>query len=79
MENKKKKFDILLKQVKITVNDTLDRDEKLKIICQLLKDNIDYYDWVGFYIADINKRELILGPFVGEPTEHNWQRNSLRW
>jgi L-methionine (R)-S-oxide reductase len=70
MENKKQKFDLLLKQVKEIVNSKSDRDKKLKAICQLLKDNIDYYDWVGFYIADIPRRELILGPFVGAPTEH---------
>ena len=70
MEDKKKKFDILLKQVKMAVDGESDRDEKLKTICQLLKDNIDYYDWVGFYIADIPKRELILGPFAGAQTEH---------
>jgi len=70
MENKKKKFNLLLKQVKMIVNGKSGRDEKLKVICQLLKDNIDYYDWVGFYIADISKRILFLGPYVGEPTEH---------
>lgn len=70
MENKKQTFDLLLKQVKEIVNSETARDEKLKAICQLLKENVDYYDWVGFYIADINKRELFLGPFVGAPTEH---------
>jgi GAF domain-containing protein len=70
MENKKQKFDLLLKQVKEIVNSKSDRDEKLRAICQLLKENVDYYDWVGFYIADIPKRQLFLGPYVGEPTEH---------
>lgn len=70
MQNKKQKFDLLLKQIKEIVNSKSDRAEKLKAICQLLKDKINYYDWVGFYIADIPKRELFLGPYVGEPTEH---------
>jgi len=70
MENKKQKFDLLLKQVKEVVNSKSNRFEKLQAICQLLKDNIDHYDWVGFYIADISKRELLLGPYVGELTEH---------
>jgi GAF domain-containing protein len=48
-----------------------EREEKLYSVCQLLKENIDYYDWVGFYIVDPEKdRELILGPFVGAPTDH---------
>jgi L-methionine (R)-S-oxide reductase len=46
------------------------RDEKLKTLCQLLKDNVDYYDWVGFYFRNGDKEELILGPYVGAPTDH---------
>ncbi len=46
------------------------RDEKLLAICKLLRDSIAHYDWVGFYFADVAKKELTLGPFVGEPTEH---------
>jgi GAF domain-containing protein len=46
------------------------RDEKLIQICHLLKDNIDYYDWVGFYFRNGDKEELILGPYVGESTDH---------
>jgi len=39
-------------------------------ICILLKENINHYDWVGFYIADESKKELMLGPYAGVPTEH---------
>ncbi len=46
------------------------RDEKLVQICHLLKDNIDYYDWVGFYFRNGDKEELVLGPYVGESTDH---------
>lgn len=46
------------------------RSEKLVQICHLLKDNIDYYDWVGFYFRNGTKEELILGPYVGEATDH---------
>jgi L-methionine (R)-S-oxide reductase len=47
------------------------RDDKLLKICHLLKDNIHYYHWVGFYITDPETaRELVLGPYVGAPTEH---------
>lgn len=45
--------------------------EKLATVCNLLKNNIPDYDWVGFYFVDpVNPGELILGPFAGEPTEH---------
>jgi GAF domain-containing protein len=53
----------------LTKTETL-RDEKLVQICLLLKDSIDYYDWVGFYFRNGDKEELILGPYVGEPTDH---------
>lgn len=46
------------------------RDAKLIQICHLLKDSIDYYDWVGFYFRNGDKEELILGPYVGAPTDH---------
>lgn len=60
----------IINKVQGIVNSKLSRDEKLAATCNLLKDNVTHYDWVGFYIADQSKRELILGPFVGEPTEH---------
>lgn len=53
------------------MNDEIDENRKLEEICRLLKDNVTYYDWVGFYFVDKEKeKELILGPFEGEPTEH---------
>ena len=39
-------------------------------ICEILKNEVYYYDWVGFYIPDKSKNELVLGPFVGKPTPH---------
>ena len=46
------------------------REDKLLQLCHLLKDNIDYYDWVGFYFRNGEKEELLLGPYAGEPTDH---------
>src|SRR5690606_10400880 len=45
-------------------------EEKLVQICHVLNDNVDYYDWVGFYFVNGDKPELLLGPYVGESTEH---------
>jgi len=40
-------------------------------VCRSLKEKVDHYDWVGFYLVDPQKeRELVLGPYAGEPTEH---------
>jgi GAF domain-containing protein len=46
------------------------RDKKLKQICELIEQNISYYNWVGFYFRNGNKEELLLGPYVGAPTDH---------
>jgi L-methionine (R)-S-oxide reductase len=47
------------------------RDAKLDAICALLEANVSHYDWVGFYLVDPEaERELILGSYVGAPTEH---------
>ena len=46
------------------------RDEKLLEICQLLNQNVAHYNWVGFYFRNGQKEELLLGPYVGAPTDH---------
>ena len=45
-------------------------DNLLFRICELLKEEVYHYDWVGFYILDQEKNELVLGPFIGKPTPH---------
>ena len=44
--------------------------EKQQVICDFLKREIPYYDWVGFYFKNGEKKELKLAEFSGEPTEH---------
>jgi L-methionine (R)-S-oxide reductase len=58
------------KITKITSDSVISREEKLFKICQLLQESIDYYNWVGFYFANLEARTLHLGPCVGAPTEH---------
>ena len=63
-------FENLKPQVISIVNSEVTRDEKLKSICQLLQDNISYYNWVGFYFANHEAKTLHLGPYVGAATDH---------
>lgn len=64
-------FEQLKPQVEsIILNTTLNTDDRLLKICELLEKNIAYYNWVGFYFKNGNKEELKLGPYVGEPTDH---------
>lgn len=45
-------------------------DSKLEQLCHLLKDNVPYYNWVGFYFKNGDKDELKLRTFAGTPTDH---------
>ncbi|WP_445381261.1 GAF domain-containing protein [Robiginitalea sp. IMCC43444] len=48
----------------------LPSNERLQGICELLRENISYYNWVGFYFRNGDKEELKLGPYAGAPTDH---------
>lgn len=64
-------FEQLKPQVETIISNTEKTvDERLLNICKLLENNISYYNWVGFYFRNGNKEELILGPYVGAPTDH---------
>ena len=39
-------------------------------ICRLLNEEIDFYDWVGFYFLNEDEKKLVLLTFAGKPTEH---------
>lgn len=44
--------------------------DRLQEVCNLLKNEIPAYDWVGFYFRNGDKEELKLGPYAGDPTDH---------
>ena len=62
--------DLHAQVIKLLVNRTSSRDQKLQSICQLLVNEVSYYNWVGFYFADHETKTLHLGPYVGAPTDH---------
>jgi GAF domain-containing protein len=51
-------------------NQQLARTEKLQQLCDWLRQEIPYYDWVGFYFANHENKTLHLGPYAGEATDH---------
>lgn len=62
----------LIDQTRTIIN-TADksRSEKLQRLCDVLASEVPEFDWVGFYLVNPDaERELVLGPFNGEPTEH---------
>lgn len=64
MSEIKKRLSIILESPKDN------KEEKLQKICQLLDQEISYFNWTGFYFKNGDKEELILGPYVGAPTDH---------
>jgi GAF domain-containing protein len=64
-------FDELRMKTRSILGEGADRDSKLQRICDLLEKEVPHYGWVGFYLVDPEADgELILGPYVGEPTDH---------
>ncbi|HBX66066.1 MAG: gaf sensor protein [Balneola sp.] len=64
-------YDQLLAAAEGILERDVTRNEKLFAICELLADEINTFNWVGFYLPDPDgKEELVLGPFVGPSTDH---------
>jgi L-methionine (R)-S-oxide reductase len=71
MTDKAKIYEGLLPNVKVIIEGSGSREKKLQRICDLLRREVPYFDWVGFYLTDAeNPDDLVLGPFNGAPTEH---------
>ncbi|CAM4140152.1 GAF domain-containing protein [Zobellia nedashkovskayae] len=62
--------DLRIKTSTILNSASLTVDERLQNLCELLKETVPHYDWVGFYFKNGNKEELKLGPYAGAPTDH---------
>ena len=62
--------DLRIKISTILNSTSLTVDERLQNLCELLKETVPHYDWVGFYFKNGNKEELKLGPYAGAPTDH---------
>ncbi|PHR99530.1 MAG: histidine kinase [Leeuwenhoekiella sp.] len=64
-------FEALKPQVStILQQDQLSVEHRLEELCTLLRAEVDYYDWVGFYFKNGDKDELKLSSYAGEPTDH---------
>ncbi|MDD3643695.1 MAG: GAF domain-containing protein [Candidatus Krumholzibacteria bacterium] len=70
MSDKKELFAGLREKIDAVLSMNCGAERMLEAICTLLANEVEYYDWVGFYLVTGRKDELVLGPFVGAPTEH---------
>lgn len=63
-------FEDLKKQVNTIIATGQTAAQKMTAICELLRSEVAYYDWVGYYMANHEARTLHLEAFAGEPTDH---------
>jgi GAF domain-containing protein len=54
----------------LSLHPAFNPQNKMQAICDLLQQNIDKYDWVGFYMAHATEPTLHLKAQAGEPTDH---------
>ena len=45
-------------------------DQPLLAICEILKEKLEHYSWVGFYFMNDATQTLEIGPYAGLKTEH---------
>lgn len=51
-------------------NPTTSKEDKLQLICEVLRKEIPHYDWVGFYFHKEDDKVLELAQYAGNPTDH---------
>ncbi|MFB6290841.1 MAG: GAF domain-containing protein [Candidatus Bipolaricaulia bacterium] len=68
--NKSNLFSNLKEELRTTIENSASNSQLLEEVAEILYERVDYYDWVGFYIAEPKDDELVLGPFAGEETDH---------
>ena len=56
--------------IDLIFNEKTTREEKQQRLCNYLKDEVSYYDWVGFYFKNGDREELKLAEYAGEATDH---------
>ncbi|WP_026487110.1 GAF domain-containing protein [Caldanaerobius polysaccharolyticus] len=67
VSEKKALFADLSEKAKYIISKTSEHEVYSEIV-KLLKQNIPYYNWVGFYF--LRDGVLQLGPYLGKPTQH---------
>lgn len=63
-------FKTLLEEVRSVCRSHARAEDKMAQICRMLQE-VDGYDWVGFYLVDPDRHDsLVLGPHVGSDNPH---------
>ena len=56
----------LFGEIKSVVDSDNDWEDILRFVCQMLRDGVEHFDWVGIYRYDTVSRTLISGPYAGK-------------
>lgn len=65
-EDKNERYIEVKKQINSLIEGESNLFANLSNITSLLKHSFDYFLWVGFYLYDVNKNELVLNTFQGK-------------
>jgi GAF domain-containing protein len=65
-ETKSERYQELIPQIVSIISDESNTIANMANIVAALKQSFAYYSWVGFYLSDNTKNELVLGPFQGK-------------
>jgi L-methionine (R)-S-oxide reductase len=61
----------IVEEIRTIVEAGGDPADALTRTCRVLKEKVPHYHWVGYYVVDPKEEGmLVLGPYVGAPTEH---------
>jgi len=58
----------IIHQIKELAKTKIKKEDILKEVVKILKNNFNYYNWVGIYLLE--GEELVLGPYLGKPSPH---------
>lgn len=70
MQQHRPDFNDLRYKINEVLQHSKQAEEVMVSVSAILNAEVDYYDWVGFYILDKASNELVLGPYVGAHTDH---------
>jgi L-methionine (R)-S-oxide reductase len=64
------KYENYLSQLSTLIEQEENAARALQQICSKIQQDLDHYDWVGFYFMHHESKKLHLGPYAGKATDH---------
>lgn len=61
---------MISQKIKELLESTTELSKALKASTQIIHQNLEFYDWVGFYFMNHKDQTLHLGPYTGATTDH---------